>query len=61
MTFEEIITGINQSECKQELYDHLDLTKQALDNGECDYDLECWELISRASKSKLMHFNQKLG
>lgn len=60
MTFQDIIDGINKSTCKLELDAHLELTDLAVENDVCDYDMECWELISRACKSKMYEFDERI-
>ena len=60
MTYDEIMTGIHDANCKTELTAHTDTVEQAIDRNECDYGAADWQNISDFVGRRIREFDARV-
>ena len=60
MTYDEIMTGIHDAECKLELSKHIFRVEVANDNDECDYGEQDWREIREFASKRIREFDSRI-
>ena len=60
MTYDEIMTGIHDAECKLDLSKHIFRIEAANDNDECDYGTEDWRQIQEFVTQRCIEFDARV-
>jgi len=60
MNTKQILTGIQEASCRDELSAHLDLITEAVQSNQCGYDRLEDQQIAKAVVSKLNEFNSRV-
>ena len=60
MNTKQILTGIQESTCRDELSAHLDLVQEAVQSGECDYSSSEWLRIVQETEDKTYEFDERV-
>ena len=60
MTYDEIMTGIHDAECKLDLSKHIFRIEVANDNDECKYDSDDWREIRQFVERRAKEFDARV-
>lgn len=53
MTYDEIMTGIHDAECKPDLMEHIEKVEAAINRGNCSYGASDWEDIYKVTAQRI--------